>query len=357
MSRRLLSSSAARPFWSQARYAGRRPSLLARAQVSTFVRRWFDANGFIEAQPSVLQASPGNETHLHGFGTTLVSPDGSSHDAYLHTSPEFAMKKLLAAGETRIFALSAVFRNRERTSLHAPEFTMLEWYRADAPLERLIEDCAALVALAAHVAGAGRFVYRGRETSPFDPPERLTVRDAFRRYAGVDIYDSLPIGGPADTAEFARQAKDSGVRVAPDDDWSDIFSRLLSERVEPNLGLKRPTILHAYPASEAALAQVSPDDPRVAERFELYCCGVELANAFHELRDPVEQRRRFTAAMEKQRRIFGASHPLDEDFLAALAHMSDASGAALGFDRLIMLATGAERVESVQWTPVFDPGG
>ena len=355
--RRLMNSSAARPFWSQARYAARRPSLLSRAQVSAFVRRWFDANGFIEAQPSVLQASSGNETHLHGFGTTLVSPDGSSHDAYLHTSPEFAMKKLLAAGERRIFALSAVFRNRERTSLHAPEFTMLEWYRADAPLERLIEDCAALVALAAHVAGAGRFVYRGREASPFDPPERLTVRDAFRRYAGVDIYESLPIGAPPDAAKFARLAKDSGLRVAPDDDWSDIFSRLLSERVEPNLGLERPTILHAYPASEAALAQVSPDNPRVSERFELYCCGVELANAFHELRDPLEQRRRFYAAMEKQRRIFGASHPIDEDFLAALAHMPDASGAALGFDRLIMLATGAERVESVQWTPVFNPGG
>ena len=323
--------------------------------MSTFVRRWFDAKGFVEVQPATLQASPGNETYLHGFRTALILPDGSPHEAYLHTSPEFAMKKLLTAGERQIFALSTVFRNRERTALHAPEFVMLEWYRAYAPLECLIDDCVAIIALAAHAAGAETLVYRGREASPFDPPERLTVRDAFRRYAGIDIYDSLPVIGGTDTETLARQAKDSGVRIAPDDDWSNIFSQLLSERVEPNLGLGRLTVLHAYPASEAALARVNPDDPRVAERFELYCCGVEVANAFHELRDPDEQRRRFAADMEEQQRIFGTSYPIDEDFLAALADMPDASGAAVGFDRLIMLATGAERVESVQWTPVFDP--
>jgi elongation factor P--(R)-beta-lysine ligase len=321
------------------------------------VRRWFDAKGFIEVQPAALQASPGNETHLHGFKTALILPDGSLHDSYLHASPEFAMKKLLAAGERRIVALTSVFRNRERTALHAPEFVMLEWYRSFTPLERLIEDCVAIIGLAAHVAGTKVLMYRGREASPFDPPERLTVRDAFRRYADIDIYDSLPMNGRADTEMLARQAKDSGLRVAPDDDWSDIFSRILSERVEPNLGIGRPTVLHAYPASEAALAQVHPDDPRVAERFELYCCGVELANAFHELRDPNEQRRRFASSMREQRRIFGFSHPIDDDFLTALAYMPDASGAALGFDRLVMLAAGAERVESIQWTPVFEPSG
>lgn len=355
MPRCLLNTSNVRPFWSPARYDNRRGWLLARAQVSTFLRRWFAAKGFIEVQPAGLQASPGNETHLHGFRTALIRPDGSSHDAYLHTSPEFAMKKLLAAGERQIFALTSVFRNRERTALHTPEFVMLEWYRAYVPLESLIEDCTAVIALAAHVAGAKSFVYRGRKANPFVPPERLTVRDAFRRYAGVDIYDSLPITGGADTETFARQAKDSGIRLAPDDSWSDIFCRILSERVEANLGLGRPTILHDYPTSEATLAQVSPNDPRVAERFELYCCGVELANAFHELRDPEEQRRRFTANMHEQQRIYGASYPIDESFLAALVDLPDPSGAALGFDRLIMLATGAERVESVQWTPVFDP--
>src|SRR5271154_3072578 len=350
-------SPASRPFWSRDQHSARRGRLAARARVTSFLRRWFDAKGFIEVQPAALQASPGNETHLHGFKTGLILPDGSPRDAYLHTSPEFAMKKLLAAGEKRIYALTGVFRNRERTALHAPEFAMLEWYRTEAPLDRLVDDCVALTALAAHIAGAKRFMFRDREASPFEPPERLTVRDAFDRFAGIDIYDTLPIGGPPDAETLARQARRSGLRVAQDDGWSDIFSRLLSERVEPNLGIGRPTVLHDYPASEAALARVAPDDPRVAERFEFYCCGVELANAFHELIDPAEQRRRFAADMGEKERIYGTSAPIDEDFLAALADMPEASGAALGFDRLLMLATGADRVESVQWTPVFDPGG
>jgi lysyl-tRNA synthetase class 2 len=352
-----LRAPATLPFWDRGWHEERRAGLAARAQILTAVRRWFDVKGFIEVQPSAVQVSPGNETHLHGFKTALVLADGSSHDAYLHTSPEFAMKKLLAAGEKQIFTLANVFRNRERTALHAPEFVMLEWYRAHATLERLIEDCIAVVRLAAHVAGTQVFMHRGRESNPFDPPERLTVRDAFRRYASIDIYESLPVNGPADAETFARHAKDAGVRVAPDDDWSDIFSRILSERVEPNLGIGRPTVLYAYPACEAALAQVHPNDHRVSERFELYCCGVELANAFHELRDPDEQRRRFVSSMREQQRIFGFSYPIDEDFLAALASMPDASGAAMGFDRLVMLATGAKRVESVQWAPVFEPSG
>ena len=231
---------------------------------------------------------------------------------------------------------------------------MLEWYRTGAPLAHLMSDCAALVALAAHVSGAKTFVFRGRKTDPFEPPERMTARDAFLNYAGLDLYDSLPVGRAPDRATLARQAKEIGLRIADDDTWSDIFSRLLTERVEPNLGLGRPTILYAYPASEAALARTNHDDPRVAERFELYCCGVELANAFDELTDPVEQRRRFDADMAEQQRIYGNSNPIDEDFLNALVEMPAASGAALGFDRLMMLATGADRIDAVQWTPVFD---
>lgn len=343
------------PFWRPDRHAARRPRLLARAAIAAAMRRWFDVHGFVEVDPAALQASPGNETHLIGFCADLVGPDGATHEAWLHTSPEFAMKKLLAAGETQIFALTHVFRNRERTALHAPEFSMLEWYRAGAPLETLMDDCATLMALAAHVAGAGIFAFRGREASPFEPPERLTVREAFRRHAGIDLFDSLPPGGAPDAALLAGQTRAAGLRVAADDSWSDLFSRILSERVEPQLGIGRPTILHAYPASEAALARLSLEDPRVAERFELYACGVELANAFHELTDPAEQRRRFEADMAEQQGIYGASAPIDEDFLDAVAHMPDACGAALGFDRLVMLATGADSVEGVQWTPVFDP--
>jgi len=342
-------------FWRRDRHSERRPRLLARTRIVALTRRWFEANGFLEVDPAALQVSPGNETHLIGFETALVRPDGARAALALHTSPEFAMKKLLAAGETQIFALGHVFRNRERTALHAPEFTMLEWYRAEAPLERLMEDCAALVAVAAHVAGAKTFRFRGRQASPFEPPERLSVREAFLAHAGIDLFDSLPAAAEPNADRLAGQAKAVGLRVAADDTWSDLFSRILSERVEPKLGIGRLTVMHSYPLSEAALARARGDDPRTAERFELYGCGVELANAFHELRDPHEQRRRFEADMAEQALIYGASHPIDEDFLAALPHMPDACGAALGFDRLVMLASGAERVEDVQWTPVADP--
>jgi elongation factor P--(R)-beta-lysine ligase len=344
------------PFWSKDRHADRRPRLMARARIVTALRRYFEDQGFIEVEPAILQASPGNETHLHGFATDVIGPDGAGNRAFLHTSPEFAMKKLLAAGEERIFALSRVFRNRERGALHAPEFTMLEWYRSGVPYERLMDDCAQIIAIAAEQAGAKRLRFRGRDADPFVRPERLSVRDAFLRHAGIDLFDSLSANGSAaDRDRIAGQATHAGIRLAPDDRWSDIFSRILSERIEPALGLGRATILCQYPACEAALARVNAVDPRIADRFELYACGVELANAFGELTDSAEQRRRFQEQMAEKQRIYGEIYPIDEDFLAALDHMPPASGAALGLDRLVMLACDAERIEDVQWTPVFDP--
>ena len=345
------------PFWSQSRHADRRPRLVARSRILAGVRGRFEAEGFLEVEPAALQASPGNEAHLHGFATAMIGSDGRAHPAYLHTSPEFAMKKLLAAGERRIFALTRVFRNRERGALHAPEFTMLEWYRAGEPPGALMADCAAMLALAAREAGAERLAFRGRTADPFAAAERLTVREAFVRYAGIDLYESLPDDGRGepDRDRLARQAVAIGMRVAADDSWSDVFSRVLSEKVEPRLGLGRATFLTEYPACEAALARSCAHDPRVAERFELYACGVELANAFGELTDPAEQRRRFEEEMAIKQRVYGETYPIDEDFLAALAEMPEASGAALGFDRLALLACGAERIEDVQWTPVFDP--
>jgi lysyl-tRNA synthetase class 2 len=346
------------PFWSKDRHSDRRPRLLARTRIIGALRAYFERQGFIEVEPAILQASPGNEAHLHGFATEIIGPDGVRAPAFLHTSPEFAMKKLLAAGESRIFAFSRVFRNRERGALHAPEFTMLEWYRAGAGYEALMDDCAEIVAIAAERAGARRLRFRGRESDPFVRPERLSVRDAFLRYAGLDLFDSLGVDGRTGNRDaIAAQAMAAGLRIADDDNWSDIFSRILSEKVEPALGLGRATILCLYPACEAALARVSADDPRLADRFELYACGVELANAFGELTDSAEQRRRFEAEMAEKQRVYGETYPLDEDFLAALDSMPAASGAALGLDRLAMLACGAERIEDVQWSPVFEPVG
>ena len=265
------------------------------------------------------------------------------------------MKKLLAAGEEKIFDFARVFRNRERSALHAPEFTMLEWYRAGAPYAAVMEDCAAVVRLASETAGARRFAYRGVVCDPLAEPERLAVAEAFARHAGVDLLATVASDGSVRRDSLADAARRAGVRVADDDSWSDIFSRILGERVEPKLGVGRATLLHSYPISEAALARPDPADARLAERFELYACGVELANGFGELTDAEEQRKRFLADMDEKERIYGERYPIDEDFLAALREMPQASGVALGFDRLVMLATGAASVEEVQWTKVHDP--
>jgi lysyl-tRNA synthetase class 2 len=345
--------SVAAPWWRPDVHADRRPFLLARGRIQSALRAWFTARGFVEVDPCILQASPGNEAHLHGFATGLTAVDGTALGRlYLHTSPEFACKKLLAAGETRLFAFAHVFRNRERGPLHHPEFTMLEWYRAHEPYEALMDDCAELLALAADAGGAGGLSWRGAAVDPKAPPERVTMADAFARFAGIDLPATIDASGGTDRDALAAAVSAAGGRVAADDSWTDLFSRVLVERVEPRLGRGRATILCEYPVAEAALARPKPGDPRVAERFELYACGVELANGFGELTDPVEQRRRFVSDMDLKERLYGERYPLDEDFLAALAHMPPASGIALGLDRLVMLASGAPTIEHVLWAPV-----
>ena len=316
------------------------------------MRRWFEDAGFTDVEPAALAVSPGNEAHLHAFSTQALTTAGEARTLHLHTSPEFACKKLLAAGETAIFTLARVWRNRERGPLHSPEFTMLEWYRAVAPYETLMDDCATLLALAADAAGTERFSWRGRDCDPRAAPERVSVAQAFVAFAGIDLLATVEASGATDRDALTAGARSAGVRVADDDGWADVFSRVMVEKVEPRLGIGRPTVLYGYPVSEAALARSAPADPRTAERFELYACGVELANAFGELTDPAEQRRRFEAEMTEMRRVYGADYPIDEDLLSALAHMPPASGAALGFDRLVMLAVGAAHIDDVLWTPV-----
>ncbi len=340
------------PFWSRLRHADRRPLLMARARIQGAIRAWLAARDFTEVDPAALQISPGNEAHLHGFATTAIGNDGQPRQMYLHTSPEFAMKKLLAAGETRIHAFAHVWRNRERGALHSPEFTMLEWYRVGEDYTVLMEDCAAFLGLAARAAGGDTFRFRDATCDPFAPPERLSLTDAFQRHAGIDLLATLGPDGTPSAPALAAGMDRAGIRHAPDDTWSDMLSRVLVEKVEPHLGHGRPTILDRYPVAEAALARPCPDDPRVAERFELYACGVELANGFGELTNPAEQRRRFAAEMDEKQRVYGERYPLDEDFLAALEQMPPASGIALGFDRLVMLATGAPRIDDVIWTPI-----
>lgn len=337
------------PWWSPGRHADVRPFLAARAAMTRAIRAWFEAQGFTEVETGILQVSPGNETHLHAPVTELTGADGVRQKRYLRTSPEFACKKLLASGESRIFELARVFRDRERGDLHLPEFTMLEWYRANAPYEAIMADTVAIIVHAARTTGIGQFAFRGRTADPFAEPELLTVAAAFARDAGIDLLATIAAGeGNRDALAFASQDK---VRVADDDTWSDIFSKILVAHVEPRLGQGRLTVLTEYPAPEAALARAKDGDARVAERFEVYACGVELANGFGELTDAAEQRRRFDESMDEKARRYGERYPLDEEFLAAVGQMPEASGVALGFDRLVMLASGAVRIDQVVWTP------
>ncbi len=337
------------PWWTPRRHQDRRPFLQARGAVTRAIRGWFEAQGFVEVETGILQVSPGNETHLHAPKTELIDRDGERLPRYLRTSPEFACKKLLAAGEEQIFEFARVFRDRERGDLHLPEFTMLEWYRADAGYQAVITDCILVIGHAAQATGTGQFTFRGRTADPFADPEMLTVAAAFRSFAGIDLLPTI-VDGHGDRVALAAAAAEK-VRIAGDDTWSDIFSKVLVEHVEPHLGQGRLTVLFEYPLPEAALSRTTQHDPRVAERFEVYACGVELANGFGELTDANEQRRRFEDAMDEKARRYGERYPLDEEFLEAVAAMPDASGVALGFDRLVMLASGATKIDQVVWTP------
>ena len=332
--------------WRPDRLARRLPHLQVRAEIQAAFRRWFEDAGFVEVETPILQLAPGAEVHLAGFATQWQTPEGEPHQRWLHTSPEFAMKKLLAGGALRLFQFARVFRNGERGALHHPEFTMLEWYRAHAGYQTIMEDCAALLSL----VPSRELRWQGRLCDATAAPERLTVADAFARHAGVDLLATIGEEGPGDAARLAREA---GLAMHEGDSWDDVFFRIMFDKIEPHLGVGRPTILCEYPISMAALARAKPDNPRVAERFELYCCGVELANGFGELTDARLQRARLEADMAEKERLYGVRWPIDEDFLAALEHgLPECAGVALGFDRLVMLATGAERIDDVLWLPV-----
>lgn len=340
-------------WWQPERFALKRARLETRGRILAAIRRFFAERGFVEAETPVLQVSPGLEPHLHAFATTLIEPDEGPRPRFLHTSPEFAMKKLLVAGMPRLFQLAHCFRNAERSRTHHPEFTLLEWYRAGASYRDLMAECEVLLRAVLAAAGARSFAWQGRTADPGGGWTYLSVAEAFQRFCGIDLLATAPDPEAPSLALLADAARPLGIAQHPGDAWEDLFFRVFLERIEPHLGVGAPAILYDYPVSMAALARPKPDDPRVAERFELYVCGLELANAFGELTDAAVQRRRFLADQAKKRRCYGEAYPIDEDFLAALAHgMPESAGIALGVDRLVMLATGAAGIEDVLWAPV-----
>jgi elongation factor P--(R)-beta-lysine ligase len=335
-------------WWEPERFAARRDALASRARILAAIRDFFASRGFAEVETPALQVSPGLEPHLLAFSTELVEPGAAAVPRHLHTSPEFAMKKLLVAGVPRIFQLARVFRNGERSRLHHPEFTMLEWYRAGASYRDLMADCEALLR-----ALAPAYSWEGRRCDPAAHFLYVSVDEAFRRWAGIDLLATAPDPEAPSLALLADAARPAGIAPHEGDTWEDLFFRIFLERIEPLLGIDAPAILYDYPLSMAALARPKAEDPRLAERFEVYLCGVELANGFGELTDAAEQRRRFARDRAAKEARYGFSYPVDEDFLAALEHgMPESAGIALGVDRLVMLATGADRIEDVLWAPV-----
>lgn len=336
-----------KPWWDPDVFARRRPFLEMRARIVAAVRGYFVARGFVEVETPALQVSPGLEPHLHAFATELGEPFGGGRRRriFLHTSPEYAMKKLLAAGMPRIFQIARAFRNENRSPVHHPEFAMLEWYRANESYDALMDDCGGLLRTVADVAGADVLRWQGRICDPREPLSRMTVAEAFRQYVGFDPLDHH------DVRAFAGAARSAGIAARDDDRWDDVFFRVFLERIEPHLGVGAATILDEYPAAMAALARVKADDPRIAERFELYVAGLELANAFGELTDAAEQRRRFEADNAKRLALGHEPYPLDKELLSALDRMPPSSGIALGLDRLVMLAVGAQDIEDVLWAP------
>ena len=330
------------PVWHPDSLAARLPFLRRRTRLAAATRAFFTARGFTEVETPYAVNAPGEEVHLRAFATRRTLPDGAEQALWLHTSPEFAMKRLLVAGAGPVFQLARVWRNGEGSALHAPEFTMLEWYAPGAGMDALIAQTTAFL----RAVLPPRVTCRGITTDLADT-ERLTVAEAFARHAGADLLGTLE-----DAPALAASA---GARLRDGETWEDLFFRLLLERVEPHLGRDRPTFLTHWPAPQAALARRDPADPRVAERFELFVCGMELANAFVELTDAAEQRARFLDDRARRHALYGEDWPLDEDFLAALEHgMPPAAGIALGFDRLALIAAGAGRIGQVLWLPPAD---
>jgi lysyl-tRNA synthetase class 2 len=348
------SNPPSKQWWQPQQFAKKRGALMARAKILAAIRDYFAREDFVEVDTPALQKSPCMEPHLHAFKTELHMPHGDKHPYYLITSPEFACKKLLVAGMERIYQLSHMYRNAEHSSRHHPEFMLLEWYRTHAGYDDLMTDCENLLKLSCAVTGRNICDYNGMRCDVTKKALRITVADAFSKYAGIDVLATMDDVQHPTPTKIMSEAKRIGVRYADDDGWDDVVLRIIGEKIEPHLGQDAPCFLMDYPLPLASLARAKPTDGRVAERFELYVCGLELANGFVELTDATIQRQRFVDDMALRKSRYGSDYPIDEDFLKALEFgMPQAAGIALGVDRLIMLATGVSDIQDILWASVI----
>jgi elongation factor P--(R)-beta-lysine ligase len=310
-----------------------RTTLEARGRIQRAIRAWFEAEHFLEVETPARVRSPGQEVHLDAI------PTGAAH--FLITSPEYHMKRLVASGLPRIVQIGKCWRAGESGPHHLSEFTMIEWYRVGVPLETLAHDCEALVRVALQAAGRNP-----AEVGADVPFRRTTVRELFALHLGYEL------AGDETAGAMRAAALAAGVAVGSATAWDDIFYQVFLDRIEPRLAEMGPTFVFDWPAPLGALARHKPTDPRLVERFELYAGGLELANAFGELTDAVEQRRRFEEEAQLRAGRGKTVYPIDEALLAALPHMPPTAGIALGFDRLVMLALDATDIHDAI---SFDP--
>ncbi len=327
-------------WWHSEKYARKISYLKERARVVSAVRAFFDKRGYLEVETPALQTAPCMEAHIQAFAAQSIHNPG----LYLHTSPEFAMKKLLVAGLPKIYQIAQVFRDETPSKMHSPAFSLLEWYQAGMDYKEMMRETVDII----RAVAPNKITFNGKTSDPHAEWEIITVVDALKKYASVDISQQL-----GNLTHIKSEAARIGVYVSEHDDWENALLKILMDKVEPHLGAPVPTILCDYPVSMAALSRPKPEDPRFAERFEVYICSVELSNAFGELTDAKVQRERFLHDVALRKEIYGQDYPIDEDFLAALeAGMPAASGNALGIDRLVMLVTGAEDIDLVRAVPV-----
>ncbi|MDQ2784769.1 MAG: EF-P lysine aminoacylase EpmA [Chloroflexota bacterium] len=346
------------PTWLRLRSAPEQQRVyLLRSRVIKAIRAFFDAQAFEEVETPLLVAAPGMEPYLDVFETRLVTARGASARAFLTTSPEYAMKKLLVAGLPRIYQICKSFRNGEEISRgHNPEFTILEWYRAHADYRAIMADCEdLLIAIwrAVHSDAdpdtESALAVGDERIALGSPWERLSVRDAFARYASLD-FDTL-----SDAVAMRRALVARGYQVSDETTWEQGYHQLFLNEIEPHLGRPKPTILFDYPASLAALARRKRDDPRYAERFEFYIAGIELGNAFSELTDADEQHARLAAEQTERATLGKTMYDIDADFIRALrVGMPPSAGIAVGVDRLVMLFAGVDAIQETLWFPAHE---
>ncbi len=342
-------------WWHPDKFEKRKAKLEIRQSALRSARLFFENERFSEAETPALQIMPAADPHIHTFETELLDYDLKLKKTLgLHTSPELDMKKLLVAGAGDIYQICKVYRNAEESSLHHPEFTMLEWYRTNATYEDMMQDCQNLLRFLCDKTQISEFKFMDKTSNPHKEFKKISVNSAFKNFANIKIEKILPSHDIFDTTKrFKNQLQENDITYSNNDNWDDLFFRVMAERIEPNLGVDQPTILYDYPAHMAALSRKKPDDPRYAERFELYICGLEIANAFSELTDVNEQRKRLEEDLRLKQQLYQKEYTIDEEFLRALEYgMPDCAGIALGFDRLVMLMAGADDIRDVLWAPV-----